>query len=283
MKRRDLLKGSLLSAAFPYAAPAAEKTKSATDVVTLGPAGLKVTRLAIGTGTHSFGGSSNQTRGLGLKGMAELFRSGYDQGLRFWDSADQYGSHPHLKAGLQNVPREKVVILTKTHASTEAEMRSDLDRFRKEIGVDYLDIVLLHAMMDDDWPARKRGVMAVLSEARGKGIIRAHGISCHSLGALKTAAKTPWAQVVLARINPAGAHMDAAPGAVLPVLREMKASGKGVIGMKILAQGDLRDRVDEALQYALRLDCVDCFTIGAESRQELADLIRRIPPAGTRG
>jgi aryl-alcohol dehydrogenase-like predicted oxidoreductase len=173
--------------------------------------------------------------------------------------------------------------MTKTRASSEAEMRADLDRFRREIGTDRIDIVLLHCMTESDWPRRKTGAMAVLSEAKEKGVIRAHGVSCHTLGALKTAAATDWVEVDLARLNPAGAHMDAQPETVIPVLREMKARGKGVIGMKILGQGDLRGRVDEALQYALAQDVLDCFTIGAANGAELRDLLRKIPAASVRG
>ncbi|MBI3666037.1 MAG: aldo/keto reductase, partial [Acidobacteria bacterium] len=211
MKRRDFLKAGLVSAALPYPALSAATTKRANDVVALGPTGVKVTRLAMGTGTSGFGGSSNQTRQLGVRGIADLFQFGFDEGVRFWDSADQYGSHPHLKAALERVPREKVAILSKTHASTEAEMRADLDRFRKEIGTDYLDIVLLHAMMDPNWPAKKQGAMAVLSEAQQKGIVKTHGTSCHTIGALRTAARTPWVEVDLARINAHGILMDADP------------------------------------------------------------------------
>ncbi len=94
--------------------------------------------------------------------------------------------------------------MTKTSASTEKEMRAELDRYRREMGTDYIDILLLHCMLDADWPERKKGAMAVISEAREKGIVRTHGTSCHTLEALKTAARTPWVQVDLARINPAG-------------------------------------------------------------------------------
>jgi hypothetical protein len=100
---------------------------------------------------------------------------------------------------------------------------------------------------------------------------------------LKAAAANPWVQVDLARINAVQAQMDADPATVLSVLRQMKASGKGVIGMKILGAGALRNKVDESLQFALAQDCVDCFTIGAESREELADLVRKIPAASVRG
>ncbi len=137
--------------------------------------------------------------------MPDLLQAGYDMGVTFWDSADQYGTHPHLKEALKRVPREKVVILSKTHASTEDEMKADLDRFRKELGTDYIDIMLLHCMMSDDWPKEREGAMKVLSEAREKGVIRAHGVSCHTLGALKSAAASPWVQIDLARINPYGA------------------------------------------------------------------------------
>ncbi len=160
-------------------------------------------------------------------------------------------------------------------------MRADLDRFRREIGTDYLDIVLLHAVREADWPEQRKGAMEVLSEAREKGVVKTHGLSCHSIDALKTAARTPWVHVDLARMNQHQILMDSDPDTVRAVLREMKAAGKGVIGMKILGEGRLRDRVDDALRFALKQDCLDCFTIGAESRDELADLIKRIPPAST--
>jgi predicted aldo/keto reductase-like oxidoreductase len=214
--------------------------------------------------------------------VADLLRTGVDNGIGFWDLADQYGSHPHARQALRAVDRDRVVIMTKTHASSEAEMRRDLDRFRREIGTDRLDIVLLHCMMDDDWPKKKAGAMAVLSEAKEKGLVRAHGVSCHTFGALKTAAATDWVDVDLARYNAVGAVMDAAPPQVLAVLREMKAKGKGVIGMKILGAGQLKDRVDEALQVALGTEELDCFTIGAESQSELLDLVRKIPAASVR-
>src|SRR5829696_8024454 len=117
--------------AFPFHLFAAPTKKLGTDRVLLGPRKVELSRLAMGTGTNGVGGSSNQTKKLGLKGVAELFRAGYDQGVTFWDSADQYGTHPHLREALKSVPREKVTILSKTHATTEKDMRADLDRFRK--------------------------------------------------------------------------------------------------------------------------------------------------------
>jgi len=254
------------------------KKFTATDTVTLGSTGIKTSRLAMGTGTVGSGHHSNQTA-LGVKGLSDLLLNGYDQGLRFFDAADSYGSHEHVAEALKHVPRDKVTVLSKTWARDPATARADLDRFRKELGVDYLDICLMHCVTEADWTERYRGVMDVLSEAKQKGIIRAHGCSCHSIGALRAAAKSPWVEVDFARINPIGSHMDADPETVVSVLREMKAAGKAVVGMKILGQGDLRDRQSEALRYALSLGVLDAFTIGAESKREQEDLVRRIAAA----
>ncbi len=287
MDRRRFLHSTAGAAAalhnFPHHLFAATTKKYASDRVQLGPRKVELSRLAMGTGTNGGGGSSNQTKKMGVNGMADWFKAAFDQGVTFWDSADQYGSHPHLRAALKSVPRDKVTIMSKTHASTEKEMRADLDRFRRELGTDYIDILLLHCMMDANWPDRKKGAMAVISEAREKGIVRTHGTSCHTLESLRTAARTPWVDVDLARINPARVAMDSDPATVISVLREMKAAGKGVIGMKILGAGRLRDKADESLQFALSLDCVDCFTIGSESVAEMMDLTRKIPAASVRG
>ncbi len=251
---------------------------AASDTVTLGRTGITTSRLAMGTGTVGSGHHSHQTA-LGVKGLSDLLLNGHDNGLLFFDAADAYGSHPHVAEALKHVPRDKVTVLTKTWARDPAQARADLDRFRKELGTDYLDICLMHCLTEADWTERYRGVMDVFSEAKEKGIIRAHGCSCHSIEALRAAAKSPWVEVDLVRINPIGSHMDADPDTVVSVLREMKTAGKGIVGMKILGQGDLRGRQDEALKYALSLGVLDAFTIGAESKSEQEDLIRRIAAA----
>ena len=289
MQRRNFLTRSAAIAAgislhhFPYPLFAEPVKKLATDRIELGPKKVKLSRLAMGSGTNGVGGSSNQTRKLGVQGLADLFRAGYDTGLNFFDAADQYGTHPHVREALKGLPREKVTVLSKTRASTAAEMRADLDRFRRELNTDYIDILLLHCMLDKDWNEKKRGAMDVISEAQEKGIIRTKGTSCHTLEALRTAAAEPWVEVDLARINPAGVAMDAKPEVVIGVLREMKAAGKGIIGMKIFGAGKLRGKPDECLQFALGLDCVDAFTIGSESRAEMEDLVKKIPAASVRG
>ena len=251
---------------------------SASDTVTLGSTGIQTSRLAMGTGTVGSGHHSHQTA-LGIEGLSDLLRNGYDHGLRFFDSADSYGSHPHVAEALKHVPRDRVTLLTKSWARDGAGMRADLDRFRKELGTDYLDICLMHCVTEADWTTQFRGAMDVLSEAKQKGIIRAHGCSCHSIEALRAAAKSPWVEIDLARINPIGAYMDSEPASVLSVLKEIKAAGKAVVGMKILGQGQLRHRQDEGIKYALSSGALDAFTIGAESKQEQEDLIRRIAAA----
>jgi aryl-alcohol dehydrogenase-like predicted oxidoreductase len=258
MHRREFIKSSLLAGGiaamnpFPHELYASDKKKNANDIIKLGNTGIEVSRLAMGTGTHGVNRASNQTRKLGIKGLGELLHSAYDQGIFFWDSADQYGTHPHLKEALKYVPREKVVILTKT-------------------------------MTKDNWPDLKTGAMNILSQAREDGIIRAHGVSCHTLGALKAAAATDWVQVDLARINPYGSRMDAEVPVVVDVLKDMKKKGKSIIGMKLFGAGELTDKLDECLQYTLGQDFVDCFTIGQEGRGQMEDLLTRIPAASTRG
>jgi len=290
MNRRDFLLyasrtagaawiGSNQLAALASGAVTTSTRFTAADTVELGKTGIKTSRLAMGTGTFGFGHRSNQT-GLGIKGLSELLLNGYDQDLRFFDTADAYGSHPHVAEAIKQLPRDKVTILTKTWSRDPKAAQADLDRFRRELGTDYLDICLMHCLTEGDWTERYRGVMDVLSEAKEKGVIRAHGCSCHSLDALRAAARSPWVEVDLARINPIGSNMDAAPGTVVSVLRQMKTAGKAIVGMKILGQGDLRSRQDEALKYALSLGLLDAFTIGAENKSEQMDLIRRIGAIG---
>jgi aryl-alcohol dehydrogenase-like predicted oxidoreductase len=260
------------------AIPTLSQKYSAADTVTLGRTGIQTSRLAMGTGTVGSGHHSHQTA-LGVDGLSRLLLHGHDHGLRFFDAADSYGSHPHVAETLKHVDRSEVTVLTKSWARDAGQMKADLERFRRELGLDHLDIVLMHCVTESDWTTRYRGAMDVLSEAKEKGIIRAHGCSCHSIEALRAAADSPWVDVDLVRINPIGSHMDADPETVISVIRKMKASGKGIIGMKILGQGDLRSRQDEALRYALGLGVLHAFTIGAESIDEQRDLMRRISAA----
>jgi aryl-alcohol dehydrogenase-like predicted oxidoreductase len=289
IRRREFLQSAATVAAASWLAPKSlaarlaaipslDRKFTGSDTVTLGKTGIQTSLLAMGTGTVGVGHHSHQTA-LGVEGLSRLLQNGYANGLRFFDAADSYGSHPHVADALKHVDRSKVTVLTKSWARTAPEMRADLDRFRKELGTDYLDIALMHCVTEGDWTTRFQGAMDALSEAKQKGIVRAHGCSCHSIEALRAAAKSPWVEVDLVRINPIGAYMDGSPETVIPVIKEMRAAGKGIVGMKILGAGDLRHKQDDALRYALGLGLLDAFTIGAESINEQTDLMKRISVA----
>ena len=287
MNRREFLTGAAAGLSAAYLKPAAlgaaaldipaltEKYK-ATDTVVLGKTGIRTSRLAMGTGTIGGGGGSNQTR---TNTLPRLLLNGYDNGLLFFDTADSYGSHPDVAEALKHVSRDKVTVMTKCDSRDPKQARADLDRYRRELKTDYIDICLMHCLTEDDWTERYRGVMDVFSEAKEKGIIRSHGVSCHSIGALRAAAKSPWVEIDLVRLNPVGAFMDAEPATVISVIKEMRAQGKGIVGMKILGQGAMRTRQDDALRFALGSGVLDAFTIGAENTNEQSDLIRRISAA----
>jgi aryl-alcohol dehydrogenase-like predicted oxidoreductase len=283
--RRQLVSGLVAGAvagcagrARPTSMPPADAGspgKRASDQVTLGNSGIRVSRLAMGSGTHGFNGTSDQTR-MGVAAFSGLLAHGFDQGLNFLETADQYGAHPHVAEAIRQLGRQNVVVLTKTTAETAAAVQADLDRFRRELGIDMIDIVLLHNKTSGRWTTECEGAMDTLSRAKETGVIRAHGVSCHSIEALRLAAQTPWVEVDLARINPAGLIMDADPATVISVLRQMKAAGKGVIGMKILGEGQLGGSLDTAISHAVKLDAIDAFTIGFTSNTQLDQVTQKI-------
>lgn len=287
MKRRKFIKqgiaGAALLSAFPYDLLAGPRKLYPYDRVNLGNTGIIMSRMAMGTGTSGYGGSSNQTRKLGIKGVADLLHAGFDEGINFWDTADQYGSHPHVREALKKTGRENVVILTKTNSKTYKDVKNDLERFKKELGTDYFDIVLLHAITDPEWNQNMKGAMEALGEAKEEGTIRAHGLSCHSLGALETAADEPWVDVDLARYNPGEIAMDADLNTVRNVLTRMKNNGKAIIQMKVYGAGKLAEKKDECLQFHTGTAFIDAFTLGIESHEQLMDVQKRLPEASVRG
>jgi aryl-alcohol dehydrogenase-like predicted oxidoreductase len=248
--------------------------------VTLGSTGIRVSRLCIGTGTNGWNGESNQTR-LGFDRLVDLLCYAHDRGITFWDLADQYGSHPHAAAAMRRVGRENVVLTTKTVSRTPAEIHQDLDRFRRELETDTLDIVLLHCLTDPEWVNKLGSVMEAMSKAKERGILRAVGVSCHNFGAFQAAADCDWVDVVLARINYAGASMDAPPDQVVPVLERMHRRGKGVYGMKVIGAGKLGDDPARAMEFVLNLSCVDAIVIGMDDEGQIDQnlkLLQRLEP-----
>jgi aryl-alcohol dehydrogenase-like predicted oxidoreductase len=243
------------------------------DTVEFGKTGLRVSRLAFGTGTHGWAGRSEQTD-LGVDRLAGLLRLAYDHGVNFWDAADAYGSHPHIAKALAGLPRDKVVIATKTSAWSAEQVTRNVERFLRELGTDVIDVVLLHFMTQADWPQSHAGAMEALSRAKEQGKMRAVGVSCHGLGSLRAAAETDWAEVVLARINMAGVSMGASPAEVVPVIERLYASGKAVWGMKVLGCGQLAGKARAAIQYVLRLGIVHSIVIGTSGRPQLVENVR---------
>ena len=247
----------------------------------LEPTGIAVSYVGMGTGSKGSGQASNQTR-LGVKGFTKLVRDALDRGVNFFDVADQYGSHTYLREALKGVPRDQYVIQTKTHATNLADARSHLERYRMELGVEMIDILLLHCMTKKSWPADHTGAMDYLRQAKAEGIIRAHGTSCHGMDPLRISANDPFVEVDLARINPEGLVMDDhKPDEVASRLQEMHDLGKGVIGMKILGEGAMKEpeRRDSSLRYVLGLGTVDSFIIGFESIAQVDDLLKRTDDA----
>jgi len=255
--------------------------KVATAQVSLGKTGIRMSRLGVGTGTIGGGRESNQTR-LGLETFSGLMQHAFERGITYFDAADSYGSHTFIRHVLKEIPRDRVTILSKVGGRSRNGAQKDIERFLKELGTDYIDILLLHCMTRSDWPKRMASNMDVLSAAKENKVVRAVGVSCHSVEALDAAAESPWVDVVLARINHDGEKMDAKPEVVVPVLRKIHDAGKAVLGMKIAGEGLLVDQLDKSLEYVLKLDCVDAMTIGFEKTAEIDDTISRMERAAKR-
>ena len=272
------------SSAFGAHAPTharASLPNSATDVVTLGKSGVKVSLIGMGTGSVGTDQASNQTR-KGVKEFTRIVRHALDKGITFFDVADQYGSHVYLREALKGVPRDKYQIQTKTHAHDASTAKTHLERYLLELGVEYVDVLLLHCMTEGNWPEKNQGAMEYMRKAKEEGLIHAHGTSCHGMDPLRQSAGNPFVEVDLARINPEGAVMDDRnPDEVASELQEMHDRGVGVIGMKILGEGRFKEpeRRDASLRYVLGLGTVDAFIIGFESPEQIDDLMTRTDAA----
>ncbi len=289
------LAGAGVLAAGPELLSAAEGKKKkgaakgqATDIVTLGSTGIKTTRLAQGTGWNGGGRSSAHSR-LGEKAFTELVRHSIDEGIAFVDTADLYGSQPYVGTALKGVPQDKYIVMSKIWPRKEywnspsGGAKEEVDRFRKELNRDVLDICLIHCMTDAKWPAEFERIRDELSELKQKGVVRAVGVSCHDHEALKVAAAHPWVDVVLARINNVGkgAQMDLPPAEVAPVLKQARANGKVVFGMKLFGAGALvkPEQKDASLKYVFQNQLVDAVTIGMLQPKEVDDTIQRVTKA----
>ena len=256
--------------------------QTGVDKVALGSTGLIVPRIAFGTGSHAGGKQSNQTR-LGTRGFVKLARYAFDRGLKFYDMADTYGSHTYVREVLKEVPREETTLLTKIWTTDTSWYKTEpvektLDRFRLETGSDYFDIVLMHCLMRGDWQEQSKKIIEGFSRAKQEGAIRAVGVSCHDWDAMKAAVDDPWVDVILARINPFGTHMDGTTEDVMRLLETARKNGKGIIGMKIFGNGDntSAEERQRSLSFAVKSPNVHCITLGLESVEQVDDAVDRV-------
>ena len=257
--------------------------------VELGKTGIKPTLLGVGTGIVGGNRSSYLTRQDSALSIAML-RYAYDRGIRMFDCADTYGTHSLVAEALKGMDREEIVltskIWTRDGGIPEPE-RPDanivVDRFRKELNTDYIDVVQLHCMVDAQWTDGERRQMDILEDLKAKGVIRAHGTSVHSLEAMIAGVKDPWVDVLHARINPFGIAMDKPdPAEVVEVIHRMHSSGRGVIGMKLVGDGKLRDeseKIDQALRFVLGLGSVDMMIVGFETEAQIDNYLDRMEGA----
>ena len=296
ISRRDFIKKSTEAASIVVignelkfrveAAP----VRSATDWVQLGRISknhVKIPRLGMGTGSNN----GKVQRDLGQEGFNKLVHFAYERGVRYIDTADNYKTHEMIREAIKGIPREQLFIQTKLplRAETTANPLATIDRYRKELGVDYIDSLLLHCMTKGTWVADQKATMAAFDEAAAKGWIKIKGCSCHGLDALRAATKNDWVEVQLARINPQGHHVDGdnptnphdPKGKFDEAMKEIKAmhdKGRGVIAMKLCGDGDFTNSEDreKAVRYAMTCGFVDAVVIGFKSPAEIDESIERI-------
>lgn len=288
MSRRDFLKATTGAALAATAIPslAAPAKQSATDWVTLGNSGVKVTRLAFGTGT--FGGRVQ--RELGQPAFTSLVRHAYDRGIRFYETADAYDEmHEMLAIALKGIPRDSYRLMTKFRWRDAENPQATIDRFRKELNSDYFDILLLHNVRNPGWPVQLEKLRDAFSEAKEKKVILSHGASCHGLKPLHDFPNNKWLDVALMRMNHNGARMDNIEGdnndgdhtAAMSDIKRVRPSGTGVIGMKLVGEGRFKDGADReaAVKYVFGNKLADAVTIGYKSPAEIDEAIERVTRA----
>src|SRR3954469_15403878 len=239
LNRREFLKSSAAALSIGLGAPqgAWAAARTATDQVTLGKSGVRLSRLGIGTGSNN----GQVQRDLGQAGFPRLVHAAFERGVTYIDTAHNYQTHGMVREAIKGLPREKLYIQTKMpwdRPQFYDHPVEALDKFRSELGVDYIDSLLLHCATKNTWPTDLRPMQDAFSEAQHKGVIRIKGVSCHGLPALRAATGVDWVDVHLARVNAQGHHMDGLTGewtepgdrdAAMGELRAMHAKGRGII------------------------------------------------------
>ena len=255
----------------------------------LGETGLRVSLIGAGTGMRGWNRQSNQTR-LGEVAFEGLLKGAFERGINLYDCADLYGTHPYIASAFAGLPREEYVVATKIWTGNRGLQEAErpgadvlVDRFRQELDTDYIDLVLLHCMTAPDWTDQQKRGMDLLSDLKSKGIVRAHGVSVHSLDAMRAAGESDWVDSVNVRINAYGNRMDNPdPAEVISAITGLRDAGKGVVGMKLIGEGDFRnepDRIDASVSVALEEAAVDTMVVGFEKLEEIDDFAERVRKA----
>ena len=283
--RREFLKTGLaagtlaMSGAFPLAA----QRGKATDLVTLGRSGVKVTRLAFGTGSFS----GKVQRDLGQDAFTRLVRHAYDNGIRFFETAESYGEmHKMLGIALKGIPRDSYRLMSKVTTREGVNPQEKIDELRKLANTDYFDIMLLHYQHVATWPTDTVRWQDGILEAKSKKAVVGHGASVHGLPALRQFPGNKWLEVAMIRVNHTGKSMDAedymtqGPGNVPEVVthvQEVHKKGVGVIAMKLCGEGTFgREDRQKAMRFAFRNAGVDCVTVGYKSPAEIDEAIENL-------
>jgi predicted aldo/keto reductase-like oxidoreductase len=283
--RRNFLKTSLAAGALAsvHGLPLLAQPRKATDWVTLGGSDTKVTRLAFGTGSMS----GQVQRDLGQEGFNRLVRYSYDNGIRFFETAESYGDmHRMLGIALQGLPRESYRLMSKVTTRGGVDPHTKFDELRKLAKTDYFDIMLLHWQHTGDWPHETLRWQDGINEAQEKKVIITRGVSVHGLPALRQVPKAPWLEVAMIRVNHKGTRMDAEDydtnglGNVSEVVQhvtEVRKQGKGVISMKLIGEG-VFNRADRqaAMRFAFKNAKVDCATVGYKTTGEIDEAIQNM-------
>ena len=258
--------------------------RTAVDLVTLGKTGIKLSRLGIGCGSNN---GYTQTA-MGKKAFIELIHYAYDHGITYIDTAESYDTFDLIADAIKGLPREKLFIQSKMDGRP-ADVLAVIDHHRKTFNTDYIDSLLVHCMTQGVWTDQWKRVMEGFDKAREKKWIRAKGVSCHSLPALRAAVTSDWAEVHLVRVNPQGIYTDGEVADwddsirhdISPVIREIKtahAKGCGVIGMKIFGNGTFTDPADreKSIRFAMACKEIDAVVIGFKTKGEIDEGIERI-------
>ena len=283
--RREFLKGGLAAGTLVASGslPLFAARQTATDFVTLGRSGVKVTRLAFGTGTYS----GEVQRDLGQEGFTRLVRYAYDRGIRFFETAEGYGEmHKMLGIALKGIPRESYQLMSKVTTRDGVNAQQKFDELRKLANTEYFDIMLLHWQHTGTWPSDTRRWQDSILEAQSKKVVVSHGASVHGLPALRQVPGNKWLDVAMIRMNHKGKSMDAEDYAtqglgnvpeVVEHVKEVRKEGMGVISMKLIGEGTFnREDRQQAMRFAFRNAGVDCVTVGYKNTAEIDEAIENL-------